>query len=249
MLYKKELQQLNFDEKEANVYLALLELGEANVEQIAKKSKIKRTTVYHVLDSLKGSGYIEMSKVGKKTLYYAQNPKKIGERLEEKKLVFEKIMPGLLSITNDIEKKPKIRYYEGKEGIRDIYKDTLRYHDQETLVWATDEILEYFDVDWMWNYYVIKRVENRIWQRTIAPDVVYLKEIAELDEKHLRKIRFCNGEIFPMHVDVTLYGGRFVGIMSFKDGLGLIIESEGIFTTLKSIFEMNWLLLASHLQK
>jgi hypothetical protein len=46
-----------------------------------------------------------------------------------------------------------------------------------------------------------------------------------------------------MYVDITLYGGRFVGIMSFKDGLGLIIESEGIYKTLKSIFEMNWIML------
>ncbi len=242
-MYKKELQQLNFDEKEADIYLALLELGEANIEQIAKKSSIKRTTVYHVIESLKEKGYIEMSKVGKKTLYYALNPKKIGETLEEKKLVFEKIMPGLLSITNNIEKKPKIRYFEGKEGIREIYKDTLRYHDQETLVWTTEDVLEYFDVDWLWDYYVVKRVKSKIWQRTIAPDVEYAKELGGLDTKHLREMRFCSKEQFPMYVDVTLYGGRFVGIMSFKDGLGLIIESEGIYKTLKSIFEMNWLML------
>ncbi|HFC76933.1 MAG TPA: hypothetical protein ENJ27_01750 [Candidatus Moranbacteria bacterium] len=244
-MYKKELQQLNFDEKEVDVYLALLELGEANIEQIAKKSGVKRTTVYHVIEALKEKGHIEMSKIGKKTLYYALNPKKIGEKLEEKKLIFEKIMPGLLSITNDIEKKPKIRYYERKEGIREIYKDTLRYHDQEMLVWTTEDILEYFDVDWLWNYYVIKRVENRIWQRTIAPDIEYVHKLKGLDKKHLRDMRLCSKEQFPMYVDITLYGGRFVGIMSFKDGLGLILESEGIYKTLKSIFEMNWLMLAS----
>jgi sugar-specific transcriptional regulator TrmB len=242
-MYKKELQQLNFDDKEADVYLALLELGEANIEQIAKKSGIKRTTVYHVIDSLKEKGYIEMSKVGKKTLYYALSPKKIGEVLEDKKRLFEKIMPGLLSITNDIEKKPKIRYFEGKEGIREIYKDTLKYHGQEMLVWTTEDILEYFDVDWLWDYYVVRRVENKIWQRTIAPDVEYAKELRGLDEKHLREMRFCDKDKFSMYVDITLYGGRFVGIMSFKDGLGLIIESEGIYKTLKSIFEMNWIML------
>lgn len=242
-MYKKELKQLNFDEKEIGVYLALLELGEANIEQIAKKSDIKRTTVYHVIDSLKKKGYIEMAKSGKKTLYYALNPRKIGEKLEEKKRIFEKIMPGLLSITNDIERKPKIKYYEGQEGIREIYKDTLKYHDQEMLVWTTEDILKYFDMDWLENYYVKKRVKNKIWQRTIAPDVECAKKIKELDQEHLRKIRLCSKEQFPMQVDITLYGGRFVGIMSFKDGLGLIIESEGIYKTLKSIFEMNWLSL------
>ena len=107
----------------------------------------------------------------------------------------------------------------------------------------TEDVLEYFDVDWLWNYYVVKRVENKIWQRTIAPDVEYAKELGGLDKKHLRDMRLCSKEQFPMYVDVTLYGGRFVGIMSFKDGLGLIIESEGIYKTLKSIFEMNWLML------
>jgi sugar-specific transcriptional regulator TrmB len=184
-----------------------------------------------------------MSKVGKKTLYYALSPKKIGEVLEDKKRLFKKIMPGLLSITNDIEKKPKIRYFEGKEGIREIYKDTLRYHDQETLVWTTENVLKYFDVDWLWDYYVVRRVENKIWQRTIAPNIDYAKELGESDKKHLRQMRFCQKDQFPMYVDITLYGGRFVGIMSFKDGLGLIIESEGIYKTLKSIFEMNWIML------
>ena len=242
-MYKKELQQLNFDEKEADVYLALLELGEANIEQVAKKSKVKRTTVYHVIEALKEKGYIEMAKSGKKTLFYALNPKKIGEKLEEKKLIFEKIMPGLLSITNDIEKKPKIRYFEGQEGIKEIYKDTLKYHNQETLVWTTEDILKYFDIDWIWDYYVNKRVKNKIWQRTIAPNIDYAKKLKEVDEKQLRKMRLCDKDKFPMYVDVTLYGGRCVGIIAFKDGLGLIIESERIYKTLKSIFEMNWLML------
>ena len=242
-MYEKELQKLNFDKKEAKVYLALLELGEAGIEQIAKKSGIKRTTVYHVIDSLKENGYIEMAKAGKKTLYYAQNPKKINEVLNEKKAVLDKVLPGLLSITNSIEKKPRIRFYEGTEGIREIYKDTLKYKEQEMLVWTTEDVLKHFDSDWLWEHYVPKRVKNKIWQRTIAPDIDFAHKLTGYDEKHLRQIRLCSQDKFPMYIDITLYGGRYVGIMSFKDGLGLIIESEGIYKTLRSVFEMNWLML------
>lgn len=242
-MYEKELQKLNFDQKEASVYVAMLELGETNIERIARKSKVSRTSVYHVIESLKDKGYVEMTKRAGKTVYYALGPKKIGEKLEEKKVILDRIIPGLLSITNAIDKKPGIRYFEGTEGIREIYKDTLKHHDQETLVWTTEDILKYFDVDWLWDYYVVERVKNKIWQRTIAPDIDYAQELAEDDQKHLRQMRFCSPEEYPMYVDVTLYGGRFVGIMSFKDGLGLIIESEGIYKTLKSIFEMNWKML------
>lgn len=243
-MLEKVLQKLNFEKKEARLYLALLELGEGGVDQISKKSGLKRTTVYHVIDSLKDKGYIEMAKVGKKTVYIAQNPQKIEEILDEKKQILEKVMPNLLSITNTMDKKPKIRFFEGKEGIREIYKDTLKYKDQEMQVWTTEDILKYFDEQWLWDYYVVHRVKNKIWQRTIAPDIDFAKELTSYDEKHLRKIRLCPRDKFPMHVDITLYGKRYVGLMSFKDGIGLIIESEGIYKTLKSIFEMNWLMLS-----
>jgi len=240
-MYEKELEKLNFEPKEASVYVAMLELGETSIERIARKAKVSRTSVYHIIDSLKDKGYVEMTKKSKKTFYYAQNPNRIGEMLDEKKVILNRIIPGLLSITNTIEKKPQIRYFEGTEGIREIYKDTLKYHNQETLVWTTEDVLKYFDADWLWDYYVVKRVENKIWQRTIAPDIAYAKELGEKDQKHLRQMKFISSQDFPMYVDITLYGGRFVGIMSFKDGIGLIIESEGVYKSLKSVFEINWI--------
>jgi len=39
-------------------------------------------------------------------------------------------------------------------------------------------------------------------------------------------------------------GGRNIGIMSFGEQIGLIIESKKIYNTLKSVFEMNWKTLA-----
>ena len=49
----KTLISVGFSEKEAAVYLALLELEVAGVTEIAKKSNIKRSSTYVVLESLK----------------------------------------------------------------------------------------------------------------------------------------------------------------------------------------------------
>ena len=46
------LTQLGLSEKEADVYLAALELGMAPASVIAKKSRIKRTTVHEILKRL-----------------------------------------------------------------------------------------------------------------------------------------------------------------------------------------------------
>ena len=50
---EEKLEQIGLDPKEAKVYLAMLELGETTVARIAQKSKIKRTTAYDLVDSLK----------------------------------------------------------------------------------------------------------------------------------------------------------------------------------------------------
>ena len=52
MLDEKQLKSLGFSEKEARVYLALLELGPSTTTEIARKSKINRTTGYDILESL-----------------------------------------------------------------------------------------------------------------------------------------------------------------------------------------------------
>lgn len=236
----KDLQNTGLSEKEAKVYLASLELGQSNINQLAKKSEVKRTTIYDLLASLKEKGLISETKKGKKTLYFAEDPRALLNRLEEKKTVLSKIMPQLLSVTNLLSQKPSIRFFEGIEGIKEVYKDTLNYPNQEILAWASEDATKHFEVDWLWNYYVLKRVENRIWERTIAPNVKYMEKLKTYDPKHLRKIKLINPEKFLIDAEINLYGKRNIGIMAFKEKIGLIIESPTIFTTLKSIFEICW---------
>ncbi|NTV41458.1 MAG: hypothetical protein HGA61_04265 [Candidatus Moranbacteria bacterium] len=162
------------------------------------------------------------------------------QNLEEKKLILARVLPQLLSVANFIDQKPKIRFFEGVEGIKEVYRDTLNYPKQETLAWISDEAIEHFDVQWLWDFYVVKRVESKIWQRAIAPEVSYMKKVQAFDQRHLRQMRFVSPIEFPFQVEINLYGGANIGIMSFREKIGLVVESKKIYTTLKSIFEAHW---------
>ena len=237
----KELEKLNLTKKEAQLYLALLELGEANLQEIANKSKIKRTTVYDVLDSLKAKGLISTTKKGKRVYYYAENPKQIEKIFEEKINVLNGILPELLSVANLIDKKPKIQFFEGEEGIKNIYRDTLEYKNQEILAWVSPEPIKHFDINWLWDEYVPRRLENKIWTRSFAPNVKEMKHVQGYDEKHLRQMRLIDmDKDLYFEVEINLYGGSKIGIMSFKEEFGLIVESKKIHNTLKAIFELQW---------
>ena len=240
-----ELEKLNLNQKEAELYLAALELGESNIQQVAKKSGIKRTTAYDIIESLKNKGLISKLIRGKKTIFSATNPHNLEEILEQQKHTLKRILPELLTVANALDSKPKIRFFEGQNGITDVYEDTLLYPDQELLAWVTDEALSQFNISFLNEYYLSRRVEKKIWTRTIAPDVEAMRGYKEIDEKSLRKTRLSEASIFPIRVEINLYGKNKIGIMSFGEHFGMIIESEKIFETLKSIFEMNWRALAS----
>lgn len=239
-MLEKDLEKLGLDEKESKVYLALLELGEGNIQQIARKSGVKRTTVYDMIESLKTRGLVSATARKKKTVFVAEDPRKMEYTLDEKKKTLEALMPELLSIANRLDKKPRIRFYEGAEGIKEVYKDALNYSDQEMLAWVSPTVAGNFDMQFLDEYYLPKRVAKKIWVRAIAPDEPFMQKYKGLDEKSLRKTKLVSASLFPIEVEINLYGKNKIAIMSFSEKIGLIIESQKIFTTLKSIFEMNW---------
>ncbi len=236
----RNLEAFGLTEKESRVYLALLELGEATIGAIAKKSAIKRTTLYDVVENLKKSGLVGSVKKGKKSLYFAEDPRTLEGKLEEKRESLQKMLPELLSIANFLDNKPKIRFYEGKEGIKEVYKDTLKHKDQELLAWVSEEAVSAFDLEFLSSYYLPRRIEKKIWVRAIAPKLPYMEQYQGEDVASLRRTKLIDPEDFPLLVEINLYGRNKIGIMSFSEQTSLIIESDRIFRTLKSIFEHQW---------
>lgn len=234
-LLEIQLRKAGLTESESKVYLASLELGETNISRIAKKSGIKRSTTYWVIDSLKEKGLISLAKRNKKTFYFAEDPRKISQHMEENLKDVNASLPAFLALANFIDKKPSIRYFEGKAGIKEVFKDTLRYPKQEILAWFP-RIFESFIDD----YYVPRRLEKRIWVRAIMPDNEKSREFARSEEKKLRKSKLVPEGEFNIDVEITLYGGNKIGIISFEEEIALIIESPKIHNSLKNIFELMW---------
>ena len=108
------LLSMGFSEKEANVYLALLELGKGAVSNIARKAGLNRTTGYHILDSLAGKGLVSIS--GKEPLqeYVAESPEKITQLLKAKFDEYEKYLKSYPAVCRIVSVKeiPDIELYK-----------------------------------------------------------------------------------------------------------------------------------------
>jgi sugar-specific transcriptional regulator TrmB len=231
-----QLKKLGFSDGEAKVYLAALELGETSVARIAKKAGFERTTVYGFLDSLKKRGLISLSHHGKKTLYSAETPKKLKSEVEEKGKFIDALLPELLSIANVLDNKPSVHFFDSREGIYDVYRDTLRFEGQPMHIWMSSP---WFDDEKFWrDYYMPVRIEKKIGIWAILPRNEETIPFAKEDAVSLRQTRMTSGNDFTS--DILLYGKRNIAIVSFGDMTALVIESQRLYNTLRFIFQSHW---------
>ena len=235
----KDLQKAGLTDKEAKVYLSALEIGQSNIARLAQKSKVKRSTVYLAVESLKEKGLLSVIKKKNKTYFYAEDPRKLEKDLENKKEALNKAMPEILALANFLDKKPKVKYFEGKSALQEVFKDMLNYPDQEILTWFPDYHYN-LDDDFLFNYFVPNRIKNKIWVRAIAPNTKINLKHREEGKTQNRRVRIVTQEKFKMEIEIDIYGKNKIGIISHKEEFGMIMESQGIHDGLKSIFEIMW---------
>ncbi|KKP94703.1 MAG: Transcriptional regulator, TrmB [Candidatus Moranbacteria bacterium GW2011_GWE1_36_7] len=191
---------------------------------------------------LEKEGLISETSKGKKRLFVGEDPEKIQRNLKNKERLFAEILPQLQSIHNVRGAKPKIRFYEGKEGLKEVYEDTLKYKT-EILGFASDDIMKVLGMDWAMEY-LAKRKKNGIWAKGIVPGTEILKEkFISKDLEQLRITKVIDHKKYPFSIEINIYGHQKVALMSAKEEIGLIIEGEEIHKTMKLIFQLIWDLL------
>lgn len=239
MEIKAVLEQFGLYGKKADVYLASLELGSATVIEIAKKAGIKRTTGYDILMDLEKDGLVSETAKGKKRLFIGEDPEKIKRDLSNKERLFSEILPQLKSIHNISGTKPKIRFYEGVEGVKEVYNDTLKYGG-EFVAFGSEDVVKILGEHWTIDY-IKRRVAKEIRVRAILPHTEYLeKEIQGKDQEQLRTTKLIDRKKYPFSIEIDIYGYSKVALLSSKEMLGVIIESTEIYNTMKLIFELLW---------
>lgn len=122
---REQLKTVGLHGSEIQVYLYLLEQGLSSPPKIAKDTKILRTNCYGILHSLKEKGLIEEQKIGKRKAYLASDPEALVRAIDRRKEAIQKILPDLRGLYTIRKNKPKIRFYDGFEQVKEIYMQTL----------------------------------------------------------------------------------------------------------------------------
>lgn len=231
------MEKLGLTDKQAKVYLAALELGGGTVQEMARKSGLKRTHIYNLLDDLGRKGFLSQVEKDGRAIVIPEKPELIVERAKNLAKEAENALPDLLGIFNLPPEKTKVRYYQGYEGIKKIYADAIKegrpiygFSDFSKML-STD--LAQFAWDWMED-----RINANLPFYIIAKDDKDARAARKKDKKQLREMRLIKNVSFE--TEILIFGDKVAMASLRHPGAGVIIEDKAIAQTQKSLWQALW---------
>jgi len=249
------LQAFGLSEPEATIYLALLEIGPQPASVIAKKAGLKRGHTYNLLTVLLGKGVLQEFVKDRVKYFTCSSPlvlvsllERRGEEIEGKKRTLIQVIPDLERIRNPMTVQPKVRLFQGIDGIKEIYEDTLRENDPN--LYAVGDFDHYFPRDksrelndWMWEY-CSRRAKSGICyvgivNKSTTSDLAFRKRKAQK-----RRFKMLQGIDLP--VEVNIYANKVAIISSSRDMVGLIIEDKPTADMFRNLHRAAWRMLPEY---
>lgn len=230
---------LGLSKQEVSVYLAALELGEATVQELARKSGVKRTSIYNFIDGLKDRQILQETKRKRRSLFSATHPHQLLELGRMRLNELENAMPQLLAINNSSLRKPRVTFHEGIEGIKEVYNDMLN-HKQPIICWS--------DQKHMWptlgkeycEYFPPERARRGIPLKMIATDTPENRGYAKKDRELARETKFISADS-DLRTEINIYGNKVI-LASFRSSpaFAVLIEDQDIAETIRVTWKELW---------
>ncbi len=233
------LKSLGLLESEVKTYLATLELGPSTVLEINKKIGLSRQAIYTAIESLITLGLMSSVEKGKKTLFAAESPERLRSFAETKLKKMESTVREIKDITKDLSlvqqgEKPIVRMYEGNEGIKAIFEDIIKTTPKHIDEFTNERLVaEYYsDLD-------LGPLKEKLDKLGTTTNLLAIGD-PEIKTRKTTKKKLITNSGIKFNGDISIYDSK-VSLASFKGkAVSVIIESEEIAQTLRSLFKLAW---------
>ncbi|OGY55677.1 MAG: hypothetical protein A2912_06205 [Candidatus Buchananbacteria bacterium RIFCSPLOWO2_01_FULL_40_23b] len=237
------LLKLGLNRNEAKVYVMLLQLGTASAGQLIKATEFHRNIVYDNLEKLADRGLVTFIIEGKKRLFRPAPPEMITqmfvkeqEELNQRKKVAETIKKEVEKITTQAREAQEATMFQGVNGLKVVFKDTLTEGKEYYVFGAPKSSLEIMGSTY-WENYNLKRAERKIRIRMIFNDD--LREWSYKIKSGLTKVRFLPKK-FDSITETIIYGNKVAIIVWTQKPIATLIKDKHLAASYKQYFDLLW---------
>lgn len=252
------LADLGFSDKEVKVYLAALQFGMQPASVLAKHVKMNRVTTYVICKKLIERGVANVVTRNNIQYFTVEKPEALVRYAEHqqkewvrRRKAVEASLGDFSHYLRDVSALPKVRFYEGLEGVKRVYEDTLAPGGHSagrgasgrggmiraflTVDTIPEELREFFV-----HHYMPELLKRKIVSHIVMPESDKARQYSKRDKRYNRKTVFVKPGEFPFETEVAIYGKDRVAFISFREGdlTAVIIENQAIHHTLAAVFEL-----------
>lgn len=243
-MLKDDLKEVGLTEKEARIYLAGLELGPVSIIDLARKTKENRTSLYHTVEGLIKRGFFTIIKKGNKKLYSPEDPGLLKRAAQQRLDQVSGIVKDLLALQKKGSLKPIMHMYDGMEGIKAVFQETI-YAKEKTIYGFTG--IEHLAtaskslMDFLLNEYTALRKKNGVFAKLIIPDTPGGRTYHASDNEKFRESRFVSADKYNFPSEYLVYDD-VVCLLAFseREQFAITIQSKAMADTMKMIFNFMW---------
>ncbi|MFA6445947.1 MAG: helix-turn-helix domain-containing protein [Candidatus Paceibacterota bacterium] len=233
----KILEKIGLTKNESAIYLALLEMGTSNISKISEKTSIHRPLIYKAIPSLLDKKLITKTQKFKSIVYGAEPPNRLETMFDDFKIDFFEILPDLEDTYASGEKKPKIRFLEGKDGTKRVFDDVVRSLKTNDVFYrySSNQDGQEKKDKYLPKIYRKMRDAKKLQREVITNEQTAKNKPPKLD----RFAKVMPNDFGPFDHNVTeiIYGNK-VAFIDYNSEIAMIIESKRIAEFQKQIFKM-----------
>lgn len=247
------LESLGLNPKETELYLLLLQIGTAPASALARRMRIPSSTAQYTCQQLLKKGLIRMIQKRNLYLFSAESPKKLLTLLDHQREILNSKEQSIAKIINELEDLvnpdsvlPKVKFFEGRDGVVDASMELLEDLKPDT------EVLSYLKpIDLTLDSHKVKTVfesinkefaKKRIHTRIITPYSEISARRWMEQEDNMEEYRFIPEDSFDCcPTEILLYGNKMYCITGEQSSIfGTILENQSILAVQRATFELAW---------
>jgi len=236
------IRKAGLSESQAACYLTLIEHGQLSPTEIATLTGESRTNSYMICEKLELLGLIAR-KEGKKIVYLPAHPSALETLAEKRRKIMvrnendvKRSLSPLIDLFYASTEMPGTRTLQGVEGIKEVYRDTLRTKQDLYLLRSNHDTpvmgIDYYDE------YKAKRAAKGIHTFALTPDSLEVAHNQVRDEELLITRTILPKGYYTGAAEIDVYGSKVAFISFGETQMATIIDSPPIAEAMRQVLTM-----------
>jgi len=244
-ILRSALLALGCDDKEIKLYMAAYLHGTAPLSDLIVRTRLRRSTAYLIANSLIDKGLLtEDHKAYGKSLSAAE-PETLmrlvanrQRQLGRQRIELEENLGQLQALHQTSITRPRVRTFQGANGLLTVWRDILTARG-EILLWSNQATeIKLFSLA-QHNQFVQERKANKLPVRVLAVNNMAGHHLQDADAENLRTTKLLMPGI-EFSAETYLYDHKIAMLDYNQDIIGIIVESEQLFTAQQAMFTAQW---------